>query len=103
MNAGIPQRLMDRAAVEYTLPQIEIVKPKLVICFGKSTFNALRTAVGVPKVSSVDEGVERPFKFGDTSFWLQAHTGLLGQNNRNKGGVNRVDADWRKMARSVSM
>jgi uracil-DNA glycosylase len=102
MNAGIPQRLMDRAAIEYGLPQIEIIKPKLVICFGKSTFNALRTSAGIPKVSSVDEGIERPFKVGDTSVWLQAHTGMLGQNNRNRGGVNRVDADWRKMVRSVS-
>jgi uracil-DNA glycosylase len=101
MNAGIPQRLMDRAAIEYGLPQIEIIKPKLVMCFGKITFNALRTAVGIGKVGSVDEGIERPFEFGNTSIWLQSHTGMLGQNNRNKGGVNRVDSDWRKMTRSM--
>jgi len=99
MNAGIPQRLMDRAAIEYALPQIEIINPKLVICFGKATFNALRTSAGIQKVSSVDQGIERPFKFGQSSIWLQSHTGRLGQNNRNKGGVNRVEADWQKMAR----
>src|SRR5258707_4789322 len=103
MNASIPERLMDRAAMEYGLPQVDIVKPNLVICFGKSTFNALRTAVGIPKVSSVNDGIERPFKFGNTLIWLQAHTGMLGQNNRNKGGVNRVDADWGKMVRSIAM
>jgi len=103
MNADIPQRLMDRAAIEYGLPQIEIIKPKLVICFGKTTFNALRNAVGVQRVPSVDEGIQRPFTFRGTTIWLQAHTGMLGQNNRNKGGINRVDTDWQKMARSVSI
>ena len=103
MNSNIPRRLMDRAAIEYGLPQIEIIKPKLVICFGKITFNALRSAVGIKKVLSVDEGIQRPFTFRETAIWLQAHTGMLGQNNRNKGGINRVNTDWQKMARSVSI
>src|SRR5260370_35998179 len=46
MNAGIPQRLMDRAAMDYGLPQIEIMKRNLVISLGKSTFNWLRTLTG---------------------------------------------------------
>jgi len=31
----------------------------------------------------------------------QAHTGQLGKNNRNKGGVNRVDGDWAKMSEMI--
>jgi hypothetical protein len=70
MNASIPQRLMNRAAIEYGLPQIEIVEPKLVICFGKSTFNAVRSAIGIPMVGSVEEGIERSFKFKSITIWL---------------------------------
>lgn len=98
MSARIPQGLMRRAADEYGLPQIEIINPKLVICFGLATFNALRIAAGIRRVSTVDEGIERSFSFRSTSIWLQAHTGRLGQNNRNKGGVNRVSLDWKRMA-----
>ena len=101
MNAHIPQRLLEKAAVEYGLPQIDIIKPKLVICLGKETFNALRAALGLGKVMTVGEGIEQPFNYRKTVVWLQAHTGLLGQNNRNRGGVNRVRDDWRRMAASI--
>ena len=101
MNARIPQRLLEKAAVEYGLPQIDIIKPKLVICLGKETFNALRAALGLGKVKTVGEGIEQPFKYRKAVVWLQAHTGLLGQNNRNRGGVNRVCGDWQRMAASI--
>lgn len=98
MSSHIPQKLMTDAAKEYGLPQIEIIQPRLVICFGLVTFNALRIAAGFRSVSTVYEGIESPFKIGSSSIWLQAHTGRLGQNNRNKGGINRVSLDWQKMA-----
>src|ERR1041385_5868864 len=101
INARIPQRLLEKAAVEYGLPQIDIIKPKLVICLGKETFNALRAALGLGKVKTVGEGIEQPFKYRKAVVWLQAHTGLLGQNNRNRGGVNRVCGDWQRMAASI--
>lgn len=109
MNGKIPRKDMVRAAIEYALPQIEIVGPRIVICFGLATFNALRSAVGtlypdkeITRVSSVAKGIESPFAIGNTSVWLQAHTGRLGQNNRNKGGVNRVEEDWSRMVNDYS-
>lgn len=98
MNAPISQRLLKTAAVEYGLPQIDIIKPRLVICLGKDTFNALRASLGLDKVMTVGEGIEQPFTYRKTVIWLQAHTGRLGQNNRNRRGVNRVHDDWQRMA-----
>lgn len=98
MNAAIPQRDMVCAAKVYGIPQIEIVKPRIVVCFGVATFNALRIASSLEKVSSVQQGMASPFELGQAKVWLQAHTGRLGQNNRNRGGVDRVNDDWRAMA-----
>jgi restriction system protein len=97
MNADIPRDDMLRAAREFALPQIRIVKPKLVICLGLSTFNALRQASGWSRCSPLELAISKPFNIDTASVWCQAHTGRLGQNNRNKGGVNRVSQDWQRM------
>lgn len=46
MNTRIPEPDLKRSAALYTLKEIEIIRPKLVICIGIGTFNALRLAVG---------------------------------------------------------
>jgi len=70
------------------------VKPKIVICLGVPTFNALRRASGLKPVRNLEEGIASSFQIGNSEVICQAHTGQLGKNNRNKGGVNRVDGDW---------
>jgi len=44
MNASISQIDLIEAAKQFALPEIRIVNPKLVICLGLVTFNALRQA-----------------------------------------------------------
>jgi hypothetical protein len=46
MSAPIPMVDLVRAAQDFALPQIGIVKPELVICLGLATFNAICIAVG---------------------------------------------------------
>ena len=70
------------------------VKPKIVICLGVPTFNALRRASGLKPIRNLEEGIASSFQIGNSEVICQAHTGQLGKNNRNKGGVNRVDGDW---------
>ncbi|HEY2826494.1 MAG TPA: hypothetical protein VGJ04_02755 [Pirellulales bacterium] len=98
MNAPIPCADLLRAAKEFALPQISIVKPKLVICLGLVTFNALRQAYdnGIP-IRPLNSAIESPFDIGTTRIWCQAHTGQFGQNNRKKGDPNRVSDDWQRM------
>jgi restriction system protein len=99
LSATIPFEDLVRAAHEYALPQIEIVEPRLVVCLGKATFNAIRIACGGRRARNMEEAISSPFAREACLVWAQAHTGSLGQNNRNRGGVNRVEQDWRRMRR----
>ncbi|HMH41885.1 MAG TPA: hypothetical protein VK557_00255 [Pyrinomonadaceae bacterium] len=103
MNARIPHRIMHRAAIEYGLPQIRIIKPKLVICFGLPTFNGLRAAVGLRKVRTVNDGIDEPFMIESARVWLQTHTSPQAQNTRIRHGVNQVAFDWQRMVKSLNV
>lgn len=102
MNANISTADMLRAARDFALPQICIVKPMLVICLGGPTFNALRRACGLSTCSPLELAISNPFKIDKTFVWCQAHTGRIGRNMRNKGGVNRVSQDWQRMKEAVA-
>ncbi|MGI9068389.1 MAG: hypothetical protein ACR2HX_18540 [Pyrinomonadaceae bacterium] len=103
MNAPIPPRDLIRAAHEFGMPQVRIVKPRLLICLGLSTFNAVRRVCGLRSCPTVDCAIQNSFDLEDTTtrVWCQAHTGRLGRNNRNKGGLDRVEADWHRMKENV--
>lgn len=101
MNAKIPPTLMEIGAIEFGLPQIDIVSPKLVICFGGSTFNAIRRAAQLEKVKTVSAGIDQPFRYRDSMIWLQFHPAQQAQNTRNKGAIDRVKEDWKKMKKSM--
>ena len=45
MDARIPLRDLVRSAAAYALPQIAIVRPKMVVCLGSASFNAVRHAI----------------------------------------------------------
>lgn len=97
MNATIPQRELIDAAQRFGLPQIRIVQPKLVIVLGKATFRALQVACGEAPSKSLEEAIASPFEYSGVWIWCQAHTGRIGTNHRNRGGINRVSNDWSKM------
>jgi hypothetical protein len=101
MGASIPRRDLVRAAREFALPQITIVRSKLVICLGLATFNALREACGYEPIYPLATAIRSPFSLGETRIWCQAHTGARGQNNRNSGR-KRVPNDWKRMKSDVS-
>ncbi len=100
VSERIPQADLVCAAREFAIPQVEIVKPSLVICFGLATFNAMLKACGHRLVSNITQAEAAVFVSGNAKVWCQAHPGALGKANRNRGGVNRVDADWSAMAQS---
>jgi uracil-DNA glycosylase len=97
LSSAIRGRDLQRAAREFAIPQIDIVLPRLVICLGLETFNALRTALAIGIEAPMDRAIGTPFSRGETRIWCQAHTGMLGQNNRNRGGIDRVSQDWLAM------
>jgi hypothetical protein len=98
LSAQVRFEDLRRAAKEFGIPQIKIVRPRLVICLGKDTFNAIRSAWrdDGARVHSLGEAIRNPFQIGRTKIWCQAHTGHWGQTNRNKGR-RRVPSDWNRM------
>lgn len=42
MGSNIAMADLLRAAEEFAVPQIEIIQPKIVICLGLNSFNAIR-------------------------------------------------------------
>ena len=98
MSANIPAKDLRRAAQEFALPQIKVVSPRLVIALGVKTFNALRYVCGLRSCRNLTEALESSFVYSGATVWCQAHTGALGRANRNRGGVDRVSVDWRRMA-----
>jgi uracil-DNA glycosylase len=98
MSERIPRADLVRAAAEFAVPQVRIVNPGLVICLGLTTFNAMRKACGHRSVDNITEARGAIFQLANARVWCQAHTGALGQINRNRGGIDRVYADWCAMA-----
>jgi len=99
-NATIPLEDLTRAAEEYGLPQIRIVRPKRVICLGLDTFNAVREACAEQRCKDMSSARRSPFsfQFQDTQSEIvcQAHTGWFGQMNRKRQGIDPYD-EWRGM------
>lgn len=98
MNGAIAAADLLKAAKEFMLPTIETIQPKIVVCLGKDTFNAIRKACGFKVVYSIEEGVSSHFSYNGSEIFCQSHSGQLGRNNRNTGGVNRVAKDWEEMS-----
>jgi restriction system protein len=98
MRADIENAAFVKAATDFTLPMIEIIEPKIVICAGLKTFNALRESCGFAWANNVAEGVVSDFDYKNSRIFCQAHPGQQGLNWRNRGGEDRVSADWLRMA-----
>jgi hypothetical protein len=102
MGRAIPRKDLVRAAEEFTAPEIRIVNPKLVICLGLATFNAIREVAGLDPVHRVASAITAPFSLGTSVVWCQAHTGGRGQAMRNRGR-KRVSGDWKRMSKHVKI
>ncbi|MEX0654160.1 MAG: hypothetical protein WD534_09985 [Phycisphaeraceae bacterium] len=102
MSATIPVRDLVKAAREFALPQIAIVQPRLVVCLGLQTFCAMQRATGRRPAANLAEAIGSPLEVESAMIWCQAHTGGLGQANRNRGGVDRVSSDWATMSHTLN-
>jgi len=97
MSAQIPMSDLTKAATDFALPQIAIVKPRLVICLGLVTFTAMQLACGHAAPLNMATAIESPFQYEESLIYCQSHTGHFGRINRNKGGIDRVSQDWIRM------
>ncbi len=97
----MPVEDLEKAAETYTVPEIEIVEPRLVVCLGLAVYRAIRKSFGLAPAGNLEMAIASPFRIGDAQFWAQSSPGALGRANRNRGGVDRVAEDWRRMADAV--
>lgn len=100
-SSRIPQKDLIFAAKEFGLPQIKIINPKIVICLGLPTFNALRKAKDSKLVNCyrLDDAFEQRFEYNQSTIFCQAHTGSWGQKIRKK---DRVKEDWLMMVKEYN-
>lgn len=104
MNSTIPAPHMRNAATDFALPQIDIVKPKLVICLGLSVFNTFRSCCKKEQIATIGFGIENPYIHEGVRYWCQAHTGMQGRNMRERHGkAGLVECDWEKMAKDFAI
>jgi hypothetical protein len=45
MSDSISNKLFNDCVITYTIPQIEIIQPGMLICLGAKTLNAVRKAI----------------------------------------------------------
>jgi uracil-DNA glycosylase len=67
-----------RAAREYAIPQIDIVKPRLVICLGLVTFRAIASALGQPVPARLQDAMATPFVYSGAEVWCRPHPASRG-------------------------
>lgn len=94
-TARIPMKDLIKAARQFTIPEIRIVSPRLVICLGLMTFRSLMRVAGLNGSPKLDEAIASPFEYAGSMFHCVAHTGARGMNNR---GHSQVEEDWQKIA-----
>jgi restriction system protein len=98
-KAKIPRKHMEYCAREFTLEEVRIVRPRLVLCLGLKTFKAFSVAAGQKKPRNMDEAVNSPFEFEGSTVYCVAHVGSQGENTRNRGrDRDQVAADWQRIA-----
>lgn len=97
-SAAIPLKDLVASARRFTLPEVRIVSPRLVICLGLRTFRALMRATKLKGSPKMGQAVNSPFEFADAMIHCVAHTGALGMNNR---GRDQVEKDWQQIAISM--
>ena len=102
MTARIPRKDLLFCAQTFTLQEVQIVDPPLVICLGMNTFCALRSAAGYSGswTLKMGEAVNAPFQIGQSHVHCVAHTGARGTNNR---GREQVETDWKGLASSLNL
>jgi len=104
LSAAIQRDLLVRAAREFALPQVQIVNPKIVICFGLATFNAVRACYLLDKCASVEAAFNNKFTNDEgVQFWAQAHPGHFGQISRNRLDKSQVENDWKRMEKEFDV
>jgi restriction system protein len=93
MDASIGSRFMKEAFKEFTLPQVDIVQPRIVICCGSLVY---KTAIShFQNHTNSNYNINHHFSYNGIIFIYQNHTGSRGTNSA--GGIQKVKENWKFM------
>jgi uracil-DNA glycosylase len=101
MTEDVPAALMRHCAVQYTIQQMRIVQPRMVLCLGTKTFNSIRYALERPPLKmteasrAVSHTVDDKSKVCIEVFGVP-HTG--GAGFAACGGMQRILPIWQALA-----
>lgn len=98
LSATVQEAQLLQAAESFALPQVRIVRPKLVVCLGQATDRALRSVCGQRPMPDLASAIANPFDHAGVRYWAQAHPGYFGQLNRNRADPKQVAKDWCRMS-----
>ncbi len=85
ISANIPIGDMRKAAEEFTLPMIKIIRPKIAIALGAKTFKALYDVC-----KDKEQLTENSFKYGNTIIFYQPHPAARISNVKKEEGWNKM-------------
>ena len=96
MTARLKQKDLVLSATQFAIPQIEIIEPKIVICLGGATFNAVRKCNGFGYTPLKHGLSETSFRLGNSMIVGVNHTGGVGA--AVSGGQAAHQRRWSKLA-----
>jgi uracil-DNA glycosylase len=98
LNARIPTDHLRYCARHYTIPEIRIVAPAMVMCLGQRTFAAIRSELGLPTIPWVKAREPSGHTLIDEiEIYGTPHPGGFGI--KNAGGPAKVDEIWARLAK----
>ncbi|MGJ4893357.1 hypothetical protein ACQR1Y_34595 [Bradyrhizobium sp. HKCCYLRH3099] len=99
MGAKNPFRDLVKSASEYAVPQIDIVRPKMVICLGSAPFNAIRSSTNNGKWMPMKNAymVEAPFHTELTGVPIFGVIHVGGQATAFAGGKAKLEPRWQAL------
>lgn len=100
MTGSIPAGDLRHSTKTYTLREIAIVRPMMVICLGADAYNALRRSQGMPFQQLKDANHDTPeLVITGAEIYGVPHTGALGQSST--GGYTVSLAIWKRLAKRL--
>lgn len=96
MSSSIPMKDMRQAAIDFAIPQIKIVEPKIVICLGSRSLNSIRKASGLRELRLSDPVESMQFYIGNSVIVGAHHVGGMGTSM--VGGKKGQDRQWEQLA-----
>lgn len=95
LSAKIKNHYFRKAVVDFLVPQMDVIRPKMVICLGSLVYNELRRYRAL-RPALIRFGHECGVDFDGSKLFGVYHPGGLG--TASAGGSSEASKQWRKLS-----